>query len=264
MVGVEPPAELALLPARQRGDTARLVGVPLDEGQGLEHRVVDARGDVRALLAADPGGALDVPLDGEPPHPRAADQEECACHGARREQLRGGAFAREQDDGAHRCERDAAVREGRVRAEAAALEPGEGEPAGDQRDADDRLAGEAERSEQHAAREEREHRGDPGLSSFGPRPETEVEEDPGSAGQRQQREDEPDERRVDAERPRDARAHACDHPLVRARSEGAQRHAASSYGALDPNGPRADARVEHQDALAGLDELALDVPPAAP
>ena len=54
-VGVEPAAQLALLPARERGDAVRLARVPLDERERLEHRVVDARGDVGALLAADPG-----------------------------------------------------------------------------------------------------------------------------------------------------------------------------------------------------------------
>ena len=232
----------------------------LDEGQRLQHRVVDARGHVRALLAADPRGSLDVPLEREPPDPRAADQEQRAGDGTGREQLRGGALAREQDDGAEAGERDPAVGQRRVRAEAAALTPREREPAGDQRDADDRPVGEAERAEQRSACEECEQGRDPDLLPFGPGPETEVQEDPGPARQGEQGEDQPDEGGVDPESPGDACADTRDHPLVGARRKCAQRHAASSYGALDPHRPRADARVEHEDAVPGLDQLALDVP----
>ena len=92
-----------------------------------------------------------------------------------------------------------------------------------------------------------------------PRPEREVEDDPGAAGQRQQREDEPDERDVDREGLRDACADPRDHPLVRARRERGQRHAGSSYGALDPHRPGADVGVEHEHARAGLGQVDLDV-----
>ena len=51
--GVEPAAELALLRAGEPGDLARVVGGLADEGEGLQHRVVDVRGDVGALLLAD-------------------------------------------------------------------------------------------------------------------------------------------------------------------------------------------------------------------
>ena len=57
-------------------------------------------------------------------------------------------------------------------------------------------------------------------------PEREVEHDAGAAGEREQREDEPDERDVDPEGLRDPRADPRDHALVVTRREGAQRHAA--------------------------------------
>ena len=110
-----------------------------------------------------------------------------------------------------------------------------------------------------AARDEREQRGDPDVIPLRPCPKSEVEEDPGPAGQRQEREDEPDEGGVDPEGLRDARADPRDHPLVGARGERAQRHAASSYGALDANRPRADVRVEHEDAVPGLGDVDVRV-----
>src|SRR2546429_261686 len=45
-VRIQPAPQLAFLPARERGDAARLARMPLDERQRLQHRVVDARGDV--------------------------------------------------------------------------------------------------------------------------------------------------------------------------------------------------------------------------
>ena len=42
---VEPGAQLALLAAGQPADRLRVVGVPLDEREGLQHRVVQVRGD---------------------------------------------------------------------------------------------------------------------------------------------------------------------------------------------------------------------------
>ena len=77
-VAVEPAAQLPLLPARERGHAPRVVRVPLDQRQRLEHGVVDARRHVGSLLAADPRGALGVALDGKPPDPGPADQEQRA------------------------------------------------------------------------------------------------------------------------------------------------------------------------------------------
>ena len=56
---VEPAAKLALLATRDRGDARRVVRVALHERERLQDRVVDARGDLCALLRA--GCAPDVP-----------------------------------------------------------------------------------------------------------------------------------------------------------------------------------------------------------
>ena len=53
LVVVEPGPQLALLAAGQAARLLGLVGVPLDEGEGLQHRVVQVGGHVGALLAAD-------------------------------------------------------------------------------------------------------------------------------------------------------------------------------------------------------------------
>ena len=55
---VEPRAQLALLAAGERGDLARVVGALLHQRERLQHRVVQVRGDLGALLRADPLGAL--------------------------------------------------------------------------------------------------------------------------------------------------------------------------------------------------------------
>ncbi len=53
-----------------RATRGAVVGVLLDQGQGLEHRVVQVRGDVGALLGAHPLGALVAEVGGEPVDPR--------------------------------------------------------------------------------------------------------------------------------------------------------------------------------------------------
>ena len=53
VVAVEPAAQLALLPPRERRDAPRLLRVPLDQRERLQHRVVHARRDLGALVAAD-------------------------------------------------------------------------------------------------------------------------------------------------------------------------------------------------------------------
>ena len=78
LIGVQPAAELALLPPRQGNDPVRLVRMPLDQRERLQHRVVDAGGDVGALVAADSGGALGITVEREPPDPRAGDEEQRA------------------------------------------------------------------------------------------------------------------------------------------------------------------------------------------
>src|SRR4051812_37924444 len=56
----QPRAQLALLAAGERRHRARVVGALLDERERLEHRVVQVRGDLGALLRADPLSALGV------------------------------------------------------------------------------------------------------------------------------------------------------------------------------------------------------------
>ena len=187
-----------------------------------------ARGDVGALVAADPGGALGVAVEREPPHPGAGDQQQRAGDRSGREHRRGRAVAREERDGPDAGEREPAVGERRVGPEAAALAPREREARRDQGDPDDGPVGEAEGAEQQRAGDDGEHGRDPRARLAGVRPEREVEHDPRAAGECQQREDEPDEGRVDREGLRDARADPRDHPLVRARREAGQRHAGSS------------------------------------
>ena len=57
---VQPGAQLALLPAGERGDLARVVGALLHQRERLQHRVVQVGGDLGALLRADALGALGV------------------------------------------------------------------------------------------------------------------------------------------------------------------------------------------------------------
>ena len=72
----EPRAQLALLAARERGDLRRVVGALLHERERLEHRVVQVRGDLGALLRADALGALGVERAHEAHDPRREDHAE--------------------------------------------------------------------------------------------------------------------------------------------------------------------------------------------
>ena len=74
--GIEPGAQLALLPACERGDAARVAGLALDERERLQDGVVHARGHLGPLLRADPGRALGVALGREPPGPGAEHEQE--------------------------------------------------------------------------------------------------------------------------------------------------------------------------------------------
>ena len=84
------------------GDAMRVVGVALDERERLQDRVVHARGDLGALLEADPLGAL----GGELPEPRPEHEDERARDRARRDERPGRAEVAEQDHGARRRECD--------------------------------------------------------------------------------------------------------------------------------------------------------------
>ena len=82
VIAVEPAAQLALLPARERGDAPLIAGAPLDERERLQDGVVNARCHLGALLTADARRALLVALEGELPEPRADDQEQPAGNGS--------------------------------------------------------------------------------------------------------------------------------------------------------------------------------------
>ena len=76
----EPGAELALLTARQADDGARVVGASLDHGQRLQHRVVQVRRHLGALVGPDALAPLLHERVGQSPQPRAEDQCQAADH----------------------------------------------------------------------------------------------------------------------------------------------------------------------------------------
>ena len=80
-IRVEPAAQFALLAAGEGGDAAG-VGFALDECECLEDGVVDAGGELLALLGADAGGALGIAFAGEPPEPGEDDDEDANNDGA--------------------------------------------------------------------------------------------------------------------------------------------------------------------------------------
>ena len=84
-IGVEPGAQLALLPSRERGHAARIARLALDERERLQDGVVDASRHLGPLLRADAARSLGVPLGGEPPGPGPEHEEECDRDGARLE-----------------------------------------------------------------------------------------------------------------------------------------------------------------------------------
>ena len=205
--GVEPAAQLPLLAPSERGDATRLARVTLDERERLQHRVVDARGDVGALVRADPRGALGVALEREPPEPGPADEQQRARHGARGEQPRG------------RARRPASRMT--VPMPASAMPPYESGASGRKlppwRSASARPAAtstipatprsETPRAPQQERAGDQEQEDRPARAiRRRPGPEREVEHDAGAAREREQREDEPDERDVHAEGLRDSRA----------------------------------------------------------
>ena len=168
------------------------------------------------------------------------------------------AVLQERGPSPSRRERDAAVRERRVGPEAAALAPARAR--GRRRRArcpTTRASETPERAEQERAGDDSEQRGSPSAAAIRGRtsPEREVEHDPGAAREREQREDEPDERDVDAEGLRDSRADPGEHPLVSARVRrscsgiAAHRTARSTRTWTD-----ADVRVEDEHVRAGLDD----------
>ena len=74
--GIQPRAQLALLGAGELRDRGGVVGPALDEGQGLEHGVVQVGGDVGALGGAGPLGLLVAQLAPQPKPPRSRDEDD--------------------------------------------------------------------------------------------------------------------------------------------------------------------------------------------
>src|SRR5215218_7578107 len=72
---VQPGPQLPLLAAGQADDLGRGVG-PLDQGQGVQHRVVQVGGHLGPGLGADAAPALLGQLAGQPGRPGAEDQAE--------------------------------------------------------------------------------------------------------------------------------------------------------------------------------------------
>ena len=77
---LEPGAQLALLAPGQRRDRARVLGLALDQRQRLQHRVVEVRGDLGALLRADARGALGGQAADEAPPERSEDERDGGDH----------------------------------------------------------------------------------------------------------------------------------------------------------------------------------------
>ena len=113
----------------------------LDQRERLQHRVVDARRDLGALLGAD---ALDA-LGGELPQPRADDEHERTDDRAGRDKGGRGAVLAEEEDRAGHEEHDPENRQRAAGPERAAAGEHGREPGGDQCGAEDGRDGEAER-----------------------------------------------------------------------------------------------------------------------
>ena len=138
---VEPGAQLPLLAAGQPVDRLLVVGVPLDQRQGLQHRVVQVRGHGGALLGPDAGGALLGPGVEQPAPDRGGhedDADEDDQRGrepvARVGQLTGGRQQQHHTDGGQHDasgQRPAHRRHGQ-RAVGVQLAPDDREPGGDQ------------------------------------------------------------------------------------------------------------------------------------
>ena len=83
---VQPRAQLALLAAREAGHLARVLRPALHQRERLQHRVVQVRGELGALLRADALGALVGEPAHEPDPPRREDQRARDDHDDDRQQ----------------------------------------------------------------------------------------------------------------------------------------------------------------------------------
>ena len=73
IAAVEPRPQVTLLGAGEPGDLHGVVAAALDQGEGLQHGVVQVRGDLRPLRLAGAGRALGVQIAPEPDPPRRED-----------------------------------------------------------------------------------------------------------------------------------------------------------------------------------------------
>ena len=89
-IGIEPRPELPLLAPREPACVARLL---LNERERLQHRIVHARGEVGAFLAAHALGAFGIALANEPERPGDEDQHQRNRDRPGREQRRSRAAA---------------------------------------------------------------------------------------------------------------------------------------------------------------------------
>ena len=107
--GVQPVAQLALLGPGQLGHLGGVAGLALDQGEGLQHRVVQVRRDLGPLDLAHPQRPLALEVAPQPQAPRGEDQADAQQHRQRRDRDRhevaGPGPARDQqqdaDDGQH-------------------------------------------------------------------------------------------------------------------------------------------------------------------
>ena len=98
----QPGPQLALLRPGQLDDLLRIVRAALDQGQGLQHRVMHPRGHLGPLLGPDPGLALDhrsraMRSHHGPSSPTIASDDQ--RHADQRQQQRGGALVPGQQQG---------------------------------------------------------------------------------------------------------------------------------------------------------------------
>jgi hypothetical protein len=97
--------------------------------------------------------------------------------------------------------------------------PSERKPAGNKHDPEDTAIRHADGTEQQRAGDQQEDDGPPGAVRSRRDPQCDVQDDASAARERKQREDDADERDIDAERLRDPRAYPGERTLVRVRRE---------------------------------------------
>ena len=136
----------------------------------------------------------------------------------------------EHHHGARHCQGDAGDEErGAAGAQRRATAGKQYDAADQQPGADHHSERDPERLQEPHRREGEDEDGGEWMPPARPDPEGEIEEDPRPAGQREEREDQAHERRIDGERVRDAAADAGDDAVVLAaleREDGDLRHAA--------------------------------------